>query len=70
MREFLQTWHIGVGVSRQHDFEALQRLYDHLLPGALLIFDGVPVYVDKNLWPLWPKGSRSHLPESWPGSSG
>lgn len=61
---------IGVGVSRQHDFEALQRLYDHLLPGGLLILDGVAAYADKDLWPLWPKGSRSHLPEPWPEALG
>ena len=61
---------IGVGVSRQQDFMALQRLYDHLLPGGRLILDGVPAYGDADLWPLWRKDARSHLPEPWPAKIG
>lgn len=56
---------IGVGVSRQQDFLALQRFYDHLLPGGLLILDGLPAYAEARLWPLWRKDARSHLPEPW-----
>lgn len=56
---------IGVGVSRQQDFMALQRFYDHLLPDGLLIVDGIPAYADADLWPLCRKGARSHLPEPW-----
>lgn len=61
---------IGIGVSRQQDFMALQRLYDHLLPGGRLILDGVPAYGDADLWPLWRKDARSHLPEPWPAEIG
>ncbi len=56
---------IGVGVSRQQDFAALQRFYHHLLPGGMLILDGLPAYAEARLWPLWHKDARSHLPEPW-----
>ncbi len=56
---------IGVGVSRQQDFVALQRLYDQLLPGGMLILDGLPAYAEAQLWPLWRKDARSHLPAPW-----
>lgn len=61
---------IGVGVTRQQDFIALQRFYDHLLPGGLLILDGLPAYAEAHLWPLWRKDARRHLPESWPADIG
>jgi SAM-dependent methyltransferase len=61
---------IGVGTSREQDFQALQRLHDHLLPGGMLILDGVPAYADADLWPLWRKNARSHLPEPWPEEIG
>jgi SAM-dependent methyltransferase len=56
----------GIGVSREQNFMALQRFYDHLLPGGTLIFDGIPAYADADLWPLWRKDARTHLPEPWP----
>ena len=61
---------ISVGTSREQDFQALQRLYDHLLPGGMLILDGVPAYADADLWPLWRKDARGHLPEPWPQNIG
>ena len=61
---------IGVGTSREQDFKALQRLHDHLLPGGMLILDGVPAYADADLWPLWRKDARGHLPEPWPQEIG
>lgn len=61
---------IGVGVSRQQDFMALQRFYDHLLPGGLLILDGLPAYAEARLWPLWHKDARRHLPEPWSAEIG
>lgn len=61
---------IGVGVSRQQDFMALQRFYDQLLPGGLLILDGLPAYAEVRLWPLWYKDARSHLPEPWSAEIG
>ncbi len=61
---------IGVGTSRAQDFVALQRLHDHLLPGGMLIFNGVPAYADASLWPLWRKDAQGHLPEPWPAGIG
>jgi SAM-dependent methyltransferase len=60
----------GIGVSRQHDFAALQRFYHHLVPGGMLILEGHPTYSDAKLWPLWQKAARMHLPESWPEEIG
>jgi SAM-dependent methyltransferase len=60
----------GIGGSRQQDFEVLQRFYDHLLPGGLLVLDGEVAYSDAKLWPLWQKEGRTHLPEPWPESVG
>ncbi len=60
----------GIGVSRRQDFESLQRLYDHLLPGGMLILEGIPAYADADLWPLWRKDARGHLPEPWPQELG
>jgi SAM-dependent methyltransferase len=60
----------GIGVSRQNDFVALQRFYDHLLPGGMLILDGLPAYGDAQLWPLWVKEARTHLPEPWSADIG
>lgn len=56
----------GIGVSRQQDVTALQRFYHHLLSGGMLILEIQPAYSDAKLWPLWQKGTRSHLPEPWP----
>ncbi len=61
---------IGVGVSRQQDFMALQRFYDHLLPSGMLILDGLPAYAEAQLWPLWYKGNRTYLPAPWPADIG
>lgn len=60
----------GIGVSRQQDFIALQRFYEHLLPGGMLILDGLPAYADAKEWPLWRKEARTHLPEPWPETIG
>ncbi len=60
----------GIGVSRQNDFESLQRFYDHLLPGGMLVLEGIPAYGDADLWPLWRKDARGYLPEPWPQELG
>ena len=60
----------GVGVSRAQDFDALQRLYQHLLPGGVLLLDVVLPYSDSNLWPLWLRAAQSQLPEPWAESIG
>jgi len=59
----------GIGVSRAQDFAALQRFYQHLAPGGVLLLENHLPYADK-VWPLWPKEARMHLPEPWPETLG
>jgi SAM-dependent methyltransferase len=56
----------GIGGYRQHDIEALRRLYRQLEPGGALVFDHVLPYHHAVHWPCWLPGGREHLPESWP----
>jgi len=60
----------GIGVSRAQDFMALQRFYQHLLPGGMLMLEVYLPYEDANVWPLWRKEARTRLPESWPDDIG
>ena len=56
----------GIGVSRAQDFIALQRLYEHLEPGGVLLLDHDLPYGDAKVWPMWRKEARPELPEAWP----
>ncbi len=56
----------GIGVSREQDFTALQRFYDHLLPGGLLMIENHIAYGEKGHWRFWQKEARGHIPEPWP----
>ena len=56
----------GIGVSREQDFTALERFYEHLLPGGVLIIEIYPAYANANIWPLWQKKARASLPQPWP----
>jgi SAM-dependent methyltransferase len=60
----------GIGVSRAQDFLALQRFYEHLEPGGVLLLEHELPYEDEKVWPLWRKDARVHLPEQWPSSIG
>jgi SAM-dependent methyltransferase len=60
----------GVGASREQDFIALQRFYQHLLPGGMLLLEVLVPYEDVKFWSLWPKAARTHLPEAWPEDIG
>ncbi len=60
----------GIGVSRQQDFMALQRFYQHLKPGGLLLLDHHLPYGDAREWKLWRNESWAKLPEPWPDSIG
>ena len=60
----------GIGVSREQDFLALQRLYQHLRPGGVLLLEFYLPYEDAEVWPLWRKGARTHLPEPWAADIG
>ncbi len=56
----------GIGVSREQDFEALQRFHRHLLPGGMLLLETYLPYKDAKIWPLWNIEAQAHLPEPWP----
>jgi SAM-dependent methyltransferase len=56
----------GIGVSREQDFQALQRFYDHLEPGGVLMLESYVPYDDAKFCALWHKDARKHLPEPWP----
>lgn len=56
----------GIGVSRAQDFIALQRFYEHLAPGGVLLLEHYLPYEDAKVWPMWRKEARTQLPESWP----
>jgi SAM-dependent methyltransferase len=60
----------GIGVSRQQDFIALQRFYQHLNPGGVLLLDNHLPYGDQQEWQLWLKESHSQLPKPWSESIG
>lgn len=55
----------GIGVSRAQDFIALQRLYEHLEPGGVLLLDHDLPYGDAKVWPMRRKEARPELPEAW-----
>ncbi|HLA98666.1 MAG TPA: class I SAM-dependent methyltransferase [Anaerolineales bacterium] len=60
----------GIGVSRQQDFVALQRFYQHLNPGGVLLLDNHMPYGIAKEWQLWLKESWTLLPKPWPDSIG
>jgi SAM-dependent methyltransferase len=60
----------GIGVSREQDFIALQRFYQHLLPGGVLLLETYLPYINAEKWSWWNKDARRVLPESWPEDIG
>jgi SAM-dependent methyltransferase len=56
----------GIGGNRDHDEEALRRIYEHLEPGGVLVFDNEVPYADSWGWDCWTKAGRLELPEPWP----
>lgn len=57
----------GIAGTRQQDAQALQRFYDHLTPGGVLLLDLPAPYGEGSPWNLWQKKNRQHLdPEWWP----
>jgi hypothetical protein len=55
----------GIGGNRDHDREALLRLYDHLEPGGLLVLDHEMSYADAEGWGYWTEEGRRTLPEQF-----
>ncbi len=58
----------GIGGSRPHDMEALRRLYQHLDPGGVLVFDHHLPYKTAGAWQYWTSEKRRQLPQAWPAS--
>ncbi len=56
----------GLGGRREHDVEALRRLYEHLEPGGTFLVDNEVPYASPKWWKLWQKGERGGLPLPWP----
>jgi hypothetical protein len=56
--------------SRRQDFLALQRFYQHLKPGGVLLLDNQSPYSDAEEWHLWLREGQQELPEPWPDTIG
>lgn len=59
----------GLGGNFQQDIDALQRFYQHLEPGGILILDSYLSYEHVHEWQYWVKEKRSQLPGPWITSS-
>jgi SAM-dependent methyltransferase len=58
----------GIGGNRQQDFLALQRFYQHLTPGGVLLLENHVPYGDRLSWqwPYWLRENRQQLrPDFW-----
>ena len=55
----------GLGGNRERSFESLDRIYEHLEPGGLLLLDNEAPYADAGLWRHWLKEERQALPKPW-----
>jgi SAM-dependent methyltransferase len=53
----------GLGGNRDHDVEALRRLYRHLEPGGSLVLDNEVPYNDARAWRCFLPEERAVLPE-------
>lgn len=60
----------AIGGTYQQDFLALQKLYQNLEPGGVLLLDHNLPYSDAMEWQLWLKEARARLPEPWPDTVG
>src|SRR5688572_17429063 len=60
----------GIGGSRQQDLRVLQRFYQHLKPGGVLLLDNYLPYGSAKTWQLWLKEGWKQLPEPWPETIG
>jgi SAM-dependent methyltransferase len=60
---------IGLGINRRQTLQAMQRVYDHLRPGGVFVFDYWPRWNDPPAWLNRLPDSRHALPQEWPESS-
>jgi SAM-dependent methyltransferase len=56
----------GLGGNREQSVEGLERIYEHLEPGGLLLLDNEVPYANAGLWRRWLKDERRKLPRPWP----
>ena len=56
----------GLGGTREQDFQALDRLFEHLEPGGRLLLDNEVPYANTRLWSRWVEGGRDDLPSEFP----
>jgi SAM-dependent methyltransferase len=61
---------IGLGGNRDHDVEALRRMYEHLEPGGSLLLDNALPFNDPEWWHGWSKPGRAELPGSFEDTAG
>ena len=55
---------LGVGSTRTEEMHALDRIFDHLEPGGMFVFDNEVPYADGNGWEHWSAAGRAALPLS------
>lgn len=65
-RTILVCGGLGLGGRREHDLEALRRLYDHLEPGGTIVVDNQVPYSYGGHWTYWRPEERGALPRPWP----
>ncbi|HEY8777882.1 MAG TPA: class I SAM-dependent methyltransferase [Gaiellaceae bacterium] len=56
----------GLGGNREQSFAGLERIYDHLEPGGLLLLDNEVPYANAGLWRRWLEEERRELPTPLP----
>ena len=55
----------GLGGERDHDVEALRRLFAHLEPGGTLVLDNEAPFAKPGLWRYWVQDERKGLPREY-----
>ena len=55
----------GLGGERDHDVEALRRLFAHLKPGGTLVLDNEAPFAKPGLWRYWVEDERNELPREY-----
>lgn len=54
---------LGVGSTRAEEMQAFERVFDHLEPGGMFVFDNEVPYADGNGWEFWQAAGREALPQ-------
>lgn len=59
----------GLGGSRANDQQTIERIYAHLEPGGVFVFNKDMPYSNDYEWPYWLPERQSELPLDWPEDS-